>query len=411
MPFTPGIPLRALSLAGMVALPLSASVGLAQTPTRLTPEQFRTSPARILEIFPNGGAEMISLVRELTLADPADLPLIVNLLSNANDSQGTAIGTGLGQAALASVKTNQAYAADIQRAVVDKAGSPSNSGPGSSQPKIGSAVTTLNQVEGVTDKGTAQVATGSQIFLNEIVRTSDSGKAQMLFADHTNVALAPATEVRLDKFAYDPSQSRTGGMELVVNRGAFRFITGLQPHEAYAIKTPYATMRVRGTEFIVNITQSGVQIQLISGALQVTTSSGKVVDLSVPAPGQYMNVSIDSQGNAQGPTPASQPLVNFAELGPPVTNLSFADALAAFSAVTGDVGTASTGGGGGGGAGGGGGSVAAFGGGFSGGGGGATPNFNTFVLTTPTNFFALDFTSSGATPGSVTDVAAAVSAR
>ena len=192
------------------------------------------------------------------------------------------------------------------------------------------------------------------------------------------------TTIRLDKFVYDPSGGK-GVVELVADSGAFRFITGLQPHENYLIKTPYATMGVRGTEFIVVMTPDGVQIQLNSGELVVTTISGKVVTLSSP----NTMLSVDSQGNTQGPTPMSQPLVNFADLGPPLTNLSFADALDAFSAVTGNMGLGATspgGGEGGGGGGVGGATVTAFG----GGGGGATPNLGTFVVTTPGNSFTLN---------------------
>ena len=43
----------------------------------------------------------------------------------------------------------------------------------------------------------------------------------------------------------------------------------------------------------------------------------------------------------------SQPLVNFADLGPPVTNTALSDALAAFAAVTSDTTIGAAGGGGG----------------------------------------------------------------
>ena len=139
-------------------------------------------------------------------------------------------------------------------------------------------MTTVDQVEGQTEKGTLPIATGNEIFLDEVVRTGMTGKAQMLLADHTNLAIAPVTTIRLDKFVYDPSGGK-GVVELVADSGAFRFITGLQAHENYTIKTPYATMGVRGTEFIVVMTPDGVQIQLNSGGLVVTTISGKVVTL------------------------------------------------------------------------------------------------------------------------------------
>ena len=77
----------------------------------------RPTLPRFWRIFQTGGPLLISLIRELAIADQADLPLIIGLLANANPDQANAIGTGLGQAALASVATNQAYANAIQTAL------------------------------------------------------------------------------------------------------------------------------------------------------------------------------------------------------------------------------------------------------------------------------------------------------
>jgi hypothetical protein len=413
-------------LAGAFALPMVPLSGQAQQPGptapgqpgqpgqppagQLTTEQFIPHPDQLLAKFPNGGAEMISQVRELTLANHANLPYLLEILARANHDQGIAIGTGLGQAALASVKNDQAYATAIQQAVADKglgwaAGAGNNAGgSGSDQPKIGSTVTTVDQVEGQTEKGTQAITTGSAVYAEEVVRTGTSGKAQLLFADRTNLTVAPMTEIHLDKFVYDPSGGAQGNVVVVATEGAFRFITGTMPHEDYQIKTPYATMGIRGTEFIVVIGSSGLQIQVISGEVVVTTISGQVITLTA---GEVLSVS--STGQATGPTQDSQPLVNFADLGPPITNTSYADALDAFTAVTGGVSTGATGAGGGGG-GGGGGSVtpAATGG---GGGGGTTPNFTTAVVTTPTNPFQLNLTGAASSPGTTTSPTASVSAH
>ena len=411
-------------LAGVIALSMTPMSSQAQQPGKpttpglpathelpgqLTTEQFIPHPDQLLTKFPNGGAEMISQVRELTLANHANLPYILEVLARANHEQGIAIGTGLGQAALASVKTDQAYATAIQQAVADKglgwaAGAGSNVGGGSDQPKIGSTVTTVDQVEGQTEKGTQTITTGTAVYAEEVVRTGTSGKAQLLFADRTNLTIAPMTVIHLDKFVYDPSGGGQGNVVVVATSGSFRFITGLLPHEDYSIKTPYATMGIRGTEFIVVIGAAGLQIQVISGVVIVTTISGKVVTL---AAGDVLSVT--STGDTQGPTQDSQPIVNFADLGPPITNVSYADALDAFTAVTGGVSTGATGAGGGGG-GGGGGSVTpgATGG---GGGGGSIPNLTTAIVTTPTNPFQLNLTGTASSPGSTTNPTTSVSAH
>jgi hypothetical protein len=401
-------------LAGAIALPMVPLSIHAQQPGQpaagqpgqppagqLTTEQFIANPDQLLAKFPNGGGELIAQTRELALANQANLPYLLDVLSRATPAQGTAIGTGLGQAALASVKNNQAYATAIQQAIVDKgggwaAGAASNTGGGSGQPKIGSTVTTVDQVDGVTEKGTQTITTGTYVYAEEVVRTGSTGKAQLLFADRTNLTIAPMTEIHLDKFVYDPSGGEHGNVVVVATAGSFRFITGILPHEDYEIKTPFATMGIRGTEFIVVIGANGLQIQVISGVVIVTTISGQVVTLTA---GEVLSVS--STGQATGPTQDSQPLVNFADLGPPITNTSYADALDAFSAVTGGVGTGATGGGGGGGGGGGVGGVGSAGGG--GGSGSTTPDLRTVVVTsTSSNPFQLNLTGSSSTPGTTT---------
>ena len=366
-------------LAGAIAFPMTplslqaqqpaapTTPGLPAThelPGLLTTEQFIPHPDLLLAKFPNGGGEMIAQVRELTLANHANLPYLLEVLANATPAQGTAIGTGLGQAALASVKTDQAYATAIQQAIADKsggwaAGAANNAGgAGSAQPKIGSTVTTVDEVTGVTEKGTQTITTGTAVFADELVRTGTTGKAQLLFADRTNLAVAPMTEIRLDKYVYDPNGGGQGNVVLVATEGSFRFITGILPHEDYTIKTPYATMGVRGTEFIAVIcdrvsalnTGCGLQAQVQSGEIVVTTNSGQVVPL---AAGEALSVS--AQGVPSTPTLNSTPIANFADLGPAITNVSYADALDAFTAVTGGVSTGAAGAGGGGGGGGGGG--------------------------------------------------------
>jgi hypothetical protein len=108
---------RILLLVGSIGISMVPSDGQAQQPGQLTAQQFQANPAQVLADFPTGGPLMISLIRQLAIADHADLPLIIGLLATANPDQANAIGTGLGQAALASVTADQAYAYAIQTAL------------------------------------------------------------------------------------------------------------------------------------------------------------------------------------------------------------------------------------------------------------------------------------------------------
>ncbi|UFW43372.1 hypothetical protein [Bradyrhizobium sp. WSM471] len=80
-------------------------------------QQFNANPQQILQQFPNGGAAMISQLREIAIADPKSLDAIMGLIPNASKDQKAAIGSALGQAAKVVVKTDQAYANNILQAI------------------------------------------------------------------------------------------------------------------------------------------------------------------------------------------------------------------------------------------------------------------------------------------------------
>jgi len=74
-------------------------------------------------------------------------------------------------------------------------------------PKIGSATAAKNKVEGVIQGQSEALSTGSAIFTNETVRTGETGVANLVFRDNTNLSVGPISEVHLDKFVYDPDGS------------------------------------------------------------------------------------------------------------------------------------------------------------------------------------------------------------
>ena len=112
--------------------------------------------------------------------------------------------------------------------------------------QIGVAASTVPNVEGIMGSNSQTLLAGSELFANQTIRTGNRGVADLVFVDKTNLSVGPTSEVKLDKFVYDPSGSK-GRVVMEATRGAFRFVTGSQDHSAYAIKTPYGTLGVRGT--------------------------------------------------------------------------------------------------------------------------------------------------------------------
>jgi hypothetical protein len=114
------------------------------------------------------------------------------------------------------------------------------------EPHIGNAASVKNQVEGVFQGETQTLSSGSAVYSNELLRTGQESIAELEFLDSTKLSVGPISTVRLDKFVYDPNK-QAGTVVVNVSRGAYRFITGVQDPRSYEIKTPYATLGVRGT--------------------------------------------------------------------------------------------------------------------------------------------------------------------
>lgn len=106
------------------ALALAVSVGAVSLDRAFAQQQtatqrFLANPGQILQQYPDGNPQMISILREVAIADPNSLPVILGLIPNANKDQKTAIGKALGQAATVVVKTNQPYANSILQAIAE----------------------------------------------------------------------------------------------------------------------------------------------------------------------------------------------------------------------------------------------------------------------------------------------------
>ena len=171
------------------------------------------------------------------------------------------------------------------------------------EPKIGVASAARNQVQGLLAGGARPLAAGSDVFANETVRTGDDSLAQLLFLDETTLSVGARSEVKLDRFVYNPDR-KSGNVVLEASRGAFRFVSGSQNPTNYTIKTPLATIGVRGT--IVDgyikgafqgqgnvpvYTVSSIQIIVWEGHAFVT-AFGTTIDLG---PGQALFISAGGQ--------------------------------------------------------------------------------------------------------------------
>lgn len=137
-------------------------------------------------------------------------------------------------------------------------------------PEIGTTIAVRNQVMVESeDAQRRRLRKGGKVHQEEIVETSKSAQAEIQFLDDTKLAVGPGARVVLDKFVFDPNAA-PGAIAINISKGAFRFISGTSPSTAYEIRTPTASMGVRGTVFDVFVAPSGETVVLLhEGAVEV----------------------------------------------------------------------------------------------------------------------------------------------
>ena len=157
---------------------------------------------------------------------------------------------------------------------------------------IGSAVVVVNLVTAQLEKSDQRkLATGDDVRQQELIEVSPDGRGEFKLRDQTKLALGPGSQLLLDRFIYDPDISG-GAIVLNLAKGAFRFITGVAAKPAYVIRTPTASITVRGTIFDVYVQADGMSwLLLIEGAVEVCNENGKCRVLDEP--GKLIRITPD----------------------------------------------------------------------------------------------------------------------
>ena len=140
-------------------------------------------------------------------------------------------------------------------------------------PRIGVASVVLNQVTGHMSGRPRVIHLGDGIFQNELIATGPESSTQLLFRDETSLTVGPNSEVRLDRFVYNPAR-KSGHVVIDVAKGAFRFVSGSAKPATYQIRTPVATIGVRGTIFEGYVDWLELILVLIEGAIESCILSG-----------------------------------------------------------------------------------------------------------------------------------------
>jgi hypothetical protein len=94
------------------------------------------------------------------------------------------------------------------------------------------------------------MATGAPIYPGDTIETPPNGYAVLVFRDETRMTVQPNSRMKIDDFVFDKKQPTEGRFFISLLKGGLRAFTGVigqANHDNVAVKTPTATVGIRGT--------------------------------------------------------------------------------------------------------------------------------------------------------------------
>ena len=113
---------------------------------------------------------------------------------------------------------------------------------------------------------------GQDIAAGSELSTGDNGLAVVRFVDGHTIALKDRSSVKIANYQYNPQKPATSSMVLDLLRGGLRTLTGLLGKanpSAFKLRTPVATVGIRGTDATVALIDGDLFTRVDSGGIFV----------------------------------------------------------------------------------------------------------------------------------------------
>lgn len=145
--------------------------------------------------------------------------------------------------------------------------------------EIGRAERVMKVVMAMQGSQVRTIHINDPVYQDEVIRTNAESEAEMVFLDDSRLHIGPASRVTLDRFVYNPD-SNGGSFVVQITVGTMRFVSGKLPKKGFALKTPTATIGIRGTDFDVAVEQDGTtNLYVRSGTVHFANLAGEAVEV------------------------------------------------------------------------------------------------------------------------------------
>jgi hypothetical protein len=143
---------------------------------------------------------------------------------------------------------------------------------------------------------TTALAAGAAVYLDERIATGAEARLELTFDDGTVLTVGEKAALTLDTYLYRPG-SAGNRLRLSVS-GPFRFVSGKLskgPESDVSVRTPVATIGIRGTDFWGGPIDGRFGVFLIAGSVTVSNAAGQAL---LGRAGEGVNLDV---GGAPGP--------------------------------------------------------------------------------------------------------------
>jgi len=130
----------------------------------------------------------------------------------------------------------------------------------------------------------------SEVESGDTLATGAGAYAVVRFIDNSELALKPGTTVKIDQFSLDEAKPDADRAAYTLVKGGLRSITGLlgkRNKERFAMKTPSATIGIRGTTFFLEYLtgkgdidaspglEPGLHVHVSTGGISIVNGAGE----------------------------------------------------------------------------------------------------------------------------------------
>ena len=181
-------------------------------------------------------------------------------------------------------------------------------------------VTSQTKAARITRKGDKILTeVNTPVEMRDLIETL-KGRTNIKFVDDTKVSVTEYSKLLIDEFVYNP-EKKTGKLSLKAALGTIRYSSGKiakNSRQNVKIKSPTASVSVRGTDFTVNVQEDGASSFLL---LPSTDEAGKSyvgsIDVSTLGGTVTLNKAYEATTVTSAIAPPTPPVV-IQQDGPPV---------------------------------------------------------------------------------------------